>query len=133
MFRMITTFSSENNDVKRAIQSVKHWYLLSEFYYFENNHYINGVHELISDNQQYAEYYVLFHDKEFYELWYELFSDRYLAVKEECFNLFKEKKLIVTEYFEDLTVSGVGPDAQPLSNFETKFPSKFTKNLLSIT
>jgi len=133
MFRMVTTFSSESNDVKNAIRSVKHWYLLSEFYYFEgSNNYINGVHELISDDHRHAEYYVLFHDKEFYELWYELFNDRYVAVKEECFALFREKNLIVTEYLEDLTVSGVSPDTQPLSKFETKFPGKFTKKLLSI-
>jgi len=54
--------------------------------------YINGVHELISDDHRHAEYYVLFHDKEFYELWYELFNNRYVAVKEELFYPVQRKE-----------------------------------------
>lgn len=130
MYRMITTFELPGGDALRTLKSVKQWYLLSEFFYWEKtNPYVSGIHELVSDDLSYVEFYVLFHDKEFFELWFELFNNKFLECKVECYNGFKEKGLIIKEYIESFDVISEG--MQPMSEFVTRFPSKLTKNLIS--
>lgn len=126
---MIATFEKPGANIVEEIWSCKIYYLLSECFLYDGNPYIEGIHELISDDMSYQEVYIMFHDKNFYDLWFDEFKDVYVAYREQAFSELRKKNVEVVEYLEDLDAGGVIPGTQLSSVFETRFPGKLTKKL----
>lgn len=127
MYLMAVTFEKPQSNVLEIIWTNKTYYHLSDCFLYENNPYIEGVHEAVSDDLSYVEYVIPFHDKNFYELWFDEFKDVYLGYREQVFADLKKSGVIIQDYLQSLDVDGTTDTMKPISEFVTKFPEKLSQ------
>lgn len=121
MYFMAVTFEKPGANVIESIWSSKNYFHLADCFLYDGNPYIEGIHEFLSDDLSYAEYIIPFHDKNFYELWFDEFKDIYLPYRQASFDEFRSKGIVINDYIQSFDVGGT--DGMKLL---TEFVSKFS-------
>ena len=126
---MIASFEKSRSNIQEEVWSCKIFYLLTECFLYNGNPYVDGVHEILSDDMSYKEVYIIFHDRNFYDLWFEEFKDVYVPLREQAFAEFRANGVTVTEYLDELDAGGVNPGTRLSSEFVTRYPEKLSQKL----
>ena len=126
---MIASFEKSRSNIQEEVWSCKIFYLLTECFLYNGNPYVDGVHEILSDDMSYKEVYIIFHDRNFYDLWFEEFKDVYVPLREQAFAEFRANGVTVTEYLDELNAGGVNPGTRLSSEFVTRYPEKLSQKL----
>jgi radical SAM superfamily enzyme YgiQ (UPF0313 family) len=122
IFRLITTFEKPGVNIIETLWSVKSYYNLADCFLYEGNPYIEGIHENVSDDVSYVEYYIPYHDRNFYELWYDEFKDIFIPYREAAFAELRSMGVEINQYWEELDIAGVGEGSLPIEEFVSRFP-----------
>lgn len=124
-FRLVTTFEKSGVNIIETLWNIKSYYNVADCFLYEGNPYIEGIYENISEDLSYVEYYIPFHDQNFYELWFDEFKDVFMPYREQAFAELRELGVTITQYWETLDVPGIEGD-QPLlmDDFVSRFPDK---------
>jgi hypothetical protein len=122
VFRLITTFEKSGENVIETLWTVKSYYHLADCYIYEGNPYIEDIQERYTDDMSYAEYYVTYHDQNFYELWHDEFKDIYIPSREVAFDQLRKMGVEIKQYWEKIGVAGVDAHDSLIKDFVSRFP-----------
>jgi hypothetical protein len=131
VFRLITTFEKPGANIIETIWSVNSYYHLADCFAYEGNPYIENIEELCADDMSYAEYFVTFHDQNFYELWHDEFKDIYVPSREVAFDQLEKLGVEIKQYWERIDVVGIPTNSLLVKDFVSRFPDDLPERFKS--
>jgi len=120
----MATFEIPGKNIIEILAQCKSYWDLGGCFLYDGNPYIDRVYDFKSDDNSYIEVYSIFHDKNFYELWFDEFKDIYVPYKAAAFAELRKANVIITEYMDDTNIVGADEGVQLTANFKTRFPDR---------
>ena len=124
IFALITTMKHPGCSILDTIWSLESYRRMSDSFLFQDNHFIEGVIENVSDDRSFVEYIIPFHSRQFYDMWFNEQEENYIPYRDQAFAELRLLGVEINTYVSDLNAPGVRDDFLSDSEFTTSFPER---------
>jgi hypothetical protein len=118
-FRTVTTFEKIGDDVKQMLYLAPGVLAVVNCFNMEVSPYISHIEEKVSDDRNYLEIHIYFHDTNAYNSWHDEWKDLHDEIRNYMLDHLESSGITIKRYWE--TSDLARPGSLPISEFVTRF------------